>query len=68
MLVAVAIALPYPQETSEVVQAVAVEGETVDARQRHHHHLHHHRPHGGFGGYGNNYGGYSGYNNYGYNR
>ena len=74
LLVAVAVALPYPQDAAVPAVAAPVDGvapvpgadgEKVDERffLRPHHHGHHgHR--GGYGGYNQGYGGYNqGYGN-----
>ena len=45
MLVAIAVALPYPQDApagaAPPADAPPADGEQVDARFRHHHHHHH---------------------------
>ncbi len=70
LLVAVAVALPYPQDAAAPADVAPVDpaapvpgadGEKVDERfflRPHGHHHHHHHGHGGYGGYsgyGNNY-------------
>ena len=75
LLVAVAVALPYPQDAAVPAVAAPVDGvapvpgadgEKVDERffLRPHGHHHHHGHHGGYGGYNQGYGGYNqGYGN-----